>query len=268
MQKGSDEIDLMELLARGYRGIKNNILLFITLPLAGISIALLIFYITGESYASSMMVTTDLISASESKFISEELDNESTMLGLTLDEAKKVKSITFKIEKEAPPLTKLEIREYREYVFFAITAEVSDPAIFPILEKKILVYLDSLEPVIEKREREKSLNLRMIEKIDQEIAMMDNIKTHVDSKVITSSTDPSNLFAKAVELFQDRTEREIRLKEIESVHLTKGFSSLIKDAKIAKSVYVAIGFVGGMVVFVLIMFVRFFNRYNLEFEEA
>jgi uncharacterized protein YacL len=100
----------------------------------------------------------------------------------------------------------------------------------------------------------------MIAKIDNEIAAMDQVKQKTDA--MASYVDPSELYAKTVELFRIRTESEIKLKNINTVHVAKGFGSLIKDARLSKMLAAAIGLALGFVIAILLLFIKFFNDYN------
>ena len=79
---------------------------------------------------------------------------------------------------------------------------------------------------------------------------------------MASYVDPSELYAKTVELFKMRTESEIKLKSISTVQVTKGFGSLIKDARMSKLVVAVAGLALGFFIAILLLFVKFFNDYN------
>jgi hypothetical protein len=100
----------------------------------------------------------------------------------------------------------------------------------------------------------------MIAKIDGEIAAMDQVKQKTEA--MASYVDPSELYAKTVELFRIRTESEIKLKSISTVQVTKGFGSLIKDARMSKVVVAAAGLALGFFIAILLLFIKFFNDYN------
>lgn len=264
-----DEIDLMELLARAYRAIKRHFALFIALPLAGAALALLISFNGQDKYSSSMMLSTDLISKNEADFILKELEAaDSIMPGLTTEEARRLTNLTFTVDSKIERVpVRNEIVVDREVIFMKITAEVTDPSIFPSLEKKLLRYMNSIDPVVQNRKRQELLHRKMIAKLDSEIVTLDGIRKQSDSRAMAGYMNPASLFSKTVELYEDRTQRELRLQDVANVHLTKGFGSLMKDSRLPRTLTCLIGIAGGLFLFVLIMFIQYFNKYNRSLKE-
>jgi hypothetical protein len=260
----SDQIDLMALLAKAYRGIKRNLVLFVALPAVGVGLALVISFNAKDQYSSSMMISTDLISKQELEFIIDALAAaDSIMPGLTAEEARQLTGLRFTVENKIEHIAlRKDVSVDHEIVFLQITAHVTDPQIFPSLERKILRYINTIEPIVQNRRRQEFLNREMIAKIDSEISKLNGISREPTSKAMAGYINPASMFAKTVELFEDRTEREARLRDVASVHLTKGFGSLMKDAKLPRTIICILGFMGGLFLFVLIMFAQYFNQYN------
>ncbi|WP_333820777.1 hypothetical protein [Ohtaekwangia sp.] len=253
----SDEIDLMELLAKGYRAIKQNLLLFTVLPIIGVIVALWLGYNSSDKFSSSMMITTDLLSATEARFIFDELGKADSLPGLSREEAHKLLVLNFEVQQD-----NIESRDALRNIYVKATAIVTDPSIFPALEKTIVNYINTVGPVVKTRNSRELFYKEMIKKIDGEIASMDQIKKQTDSRAMASYIDPSDMFSKTVELFKERTDNEIRLHDIETVHITKGFGTLMKDAKLPKILVGLAGFGVGMLLAIVLMFIKFFNDYN------
>jgi hypothetical protein len=267
-KKQPDEIDLMELLAKAYRSIKRHMVLFIALPVTGAALALVISFNAKDQYSSSMMISTDLISRNEAEFIVKELSAADSLPGLTTKEAERLLNLKFTVESKIEKIAlRNEVVIDREVVFLKITAEVRDPSIYPSLETKLIHYMNTIEPVVQNRKRQEFLHRKMITKIDSEIVKLDNIRRQADNKTIAGYMNPASLYAKTVELYEDRTQREIRLQDLAGVHLTKGFGSLMKDSRMSRVVICGMGIIGGLFLFVVIMFVQFFNRYNRSLKE-
>lgn len=252
----SDEIDLMELLARIYRAIKRNRLIFGILPLSGVIFALSLAYNSSDKFSSSMMITTDLLSENEAKFIFDELEKADSIPGLSSEEERKLLGLSFEVEQTEQN----EVIDVSKRVYLKVTAVVSDPTMFPSLEKTIVKYINSVDPVERNRKNQDFFYRQMITRIDSEIAAMDQVKQKTET--MASYVDPSELYAKTVELFKVRTESEIKLKSISTVQVTKGFGSLIKDARLSKILVVGIGFALGFFIAILLLFIKFFNDYN------
>lgn len=249
----SDEIDLMELLARVYRAIKRNLLLFTVLPVVGVIFTLSLAYNSSDKFSSSMMITTDLLSENEAKFIFDELEKADSIPGLSGEEKKKLLGLSFEVAQS-------EQSDKSKRVYLKVTAIVTDPTIFPALEKTVVLYINSVDPVVQNRKDQELFYKQMIAKIDNEIAAMDQVKQKTDA--MASYVDPSGLYAKTVELFKIRTESEIKLQNIHTVHVAKGFGSLIKDARMSKLLVAIVGLMLGFVIATLLLFIKFFNDYN------
>jgi tetrahydromethanopterin S-methyltransferase subunit F len=243
----------MELLARVYRAIKRNLLLFTVLPVTGVIFTLSLAYNSSDKFSSSMMITTDLLSEQEAKFIFDELEKADSIPGLSSEERKKLLGLNFEVAQG-------EQNDKSKRVYLKVTAIVTDPTIFPSLEKTVVLYINSVDPVVRSRKDQELFYKQMIAKIDNEIAAMDQVKQKTDA--MASYVDPSELYAKTVELFRIRTESEIKLKNINTVHVAKGFGSLIKDARLSKMLAAAIGLALGFVIAILLLFIKFFNDYN------
>jgi hypothetical protein len=258
----SGEIDLMELLAKGYRAVKANLLVFIILPLAGLVLMFSLSFRSGNKYASSMMITTNLLSENEAKFIFEELGRADSIPGLSEEESKKLVSLKFEVEKGLSIGTNdPKLASNGQMVYLKIIANVTDPSVFPAIEKKLIAYLNNVGPVMQNRKNLEIFYKSVIQKIDHEIAAMDQIKSS-DKNALANYVDPANLFAKTVELYKERVDNEVKLKNIESVQVAKGFGSLIKDSKMPKVIVAMVGLLMGLALATFLMFVRYFNSYN------
>lgn len=252
-QQTSGEIDLMELLAKAYRVFLKNILLFIIIPLLCIGIALLLTYNAAKKFSSSMMVTTTLLTENEGRFIFEELGKSDSIPGLDRQNGINLVGLKFGIESA----TGSPERE----VYLKITATVKDPALFPFLEGVVVNYLNNTRPVRRARESKELFYKNMIREIDSEIAGMNKIKEQTDTRSMAAYLSPSDLYAKTVELYEKRSDYELKLKDINTVHVVKGFQSLVKDVNLSKSLAVIIGFLAGTMLALFIVFIRYFTGY-------
>lgn len=259
----------MELLAKAYRGIKRHWILFFSLPLVGAIVGLLIFYSGEDKYDSSMMISTDLISKNEAEFIVKELQAaDSVMPGLTPEEAHRLVSLQFVVDSKVENVPLPNGTSFgRDVIFLKITAEVTDPAIYPALEVKLMKYMNSIDPIRQNRKRQEFLNRKIITKIDSELVLLNGIRQHASSQTMAGYNDPASLFSASVDLYEARMLREVRIDEMTSVHLTKGFGSLMKKSRMSRTTTCVLGFVAGLFAFVVIVFVQYFNRYNRALKE-
>lgn len=250
--KSTDEIDLMELFVNGYGALKKNLLLFILFPLAGVGIALLIAFNSKDKFASTMMVSTKLLTHTEAKFIVEQLAQADSIPGLSEDIRSKIVSLRFNVENQVDP---------EGEVYFRLNAEVRNPSVFQDIQTVCTAYINDSEPVKRNREDQILKNKELIQKINQEIAAMELVKEQSDSRAMATYINPSALYSKTIELYEQRIGYEIALQRIKSLNIVKGFDSLIKDARISKVIAAAIGGICGLLIVVTILFLQYFNAY-------
>jgi hypothetical protein len=261
-KKISDEIDLMELLADAYYVIKRNFILFLVLPVAGAIIAVTNSYRGPDRYSSSMMVSTDLIGEKEAEFIARELGAADSMPGLTRLDRQKLLSLGFAVDsKIEKAITNKGMVADREVVFLTITAQVTDPSIFPSLETSVVRFVNSIDAIEQPRKRQEFLHRQVITKIDSELVILKGIHENADSKTMAGYMNPGDLFEKTLEIYENRAEREARLQYLSSVTLVKGFSSLAKSANLSSKFAGAVGAGVGLLLFAFIVFVRYFIGY-------
>jgi hypothetical protein len=254
------EIDLLELGARFLNALRQNLVLTIVLPLAGLITALVFSYRSESLYESGMLIETSLLSDSECRFLLNELNKVSEFPGITPEVADHVKNLRYEIIKNDVITTADKTADDRS-VYLQVTATVSQKDIFPPLQALIVKFINESEPAVRHRRERERFYSSMVMKIDTEIAAMQAVKDNVDSRTLANYLDPSELYKATVALFKEKTEYEIKLEGSRAVHLVKGFDSLTIDAKLNKVIVAMIGFVLGFAVLSLILFIRFFVRY-------
>jgi outer membrane lipopolysaccharide assembly protein LptE/RlpB len=248
----TDEIDLLKLIMDGYRTLRKNLALLIVCSLLGILTAVALIYLAKNKYSSSMMITTDLLSQSEAEFIFNELDRTDSVPGLNKHQGRSIKNLSFSVEDNPEDKT----------VYLKVNAEVITAEIYPVLEDVILDYLNKTNPVVRNRKERTMIYNEMLKKIDEEIAGMEAVKKQTDTKAFASFISPADLYTKTVELYQKRTEIKAGLEHIQSIHLVKGFGSLMKETKMAMHIAGFIGFVSGIFLALIIIFIRFLDNYS------
>lgn len=247
------EIDLLNLLARFFEAIRQNWIVFLVLITISVAFCLYISSLTKANYRSSMLILTALLNEKESEFIFEQLNKADTFPGLDSDTKKRVLGITSKV---LPTNTDPTLKQ----VYIEVTARVSDISAFRPLQQSLIDYLDQTEPVLRKRYERIQFDSAMIQRIDNELAAMDEVKQNVP---VTNKDyiDPSQLYAKSVELFQERLEYIQDMREVSTIKVIKGFESLAADTKMPKVFVVLIGIVAGFFAFAFFLAVKTFYEY-------
>lgn len=263
----SDEIDLLELVASFLAALKRNLLLTIILPLAGILIALAISYNSRDVFESSLLIETSLLTENECNFLFEQLDKFGVIPGLTKEQDDQVAGFKFKVTRhDGPVLSDVNMYQLNNRVYIEVTARVFDKTVFVPLEKALVKFIDGSASVVRNRNEREKFYSEMIKRIDEEIASMDKVKEVISTKTQATYLNPSELYANSVKLYEDKTAYSIRLQEIRSVHLIKGFDSLSINAQLSKMIIALIGFAVGFCVLLMLLFIQFFRRYYKSYE--
>lgn len=263
----SDEIDLLELAASFFASLKRNIWITVLFPLSGILLALIFSWQSNDLLESSILVETSLLTEKECKFLFDQLDKAGVVPRLTAEQDRKVVSFKFEVSKnDGPIINGKNAFLSNKSVFLQVSVKVSDVSVFPALEKALVEFINESGFVTRHRSERQKFYSDMIKRIDQEIALMDEVKSQVNSSTQATSLNPSDLYANTIRLYEDKIEYEIKLKEIEVVHLVKGFDSLTVDAKMIKLVVASIGFVIGFIILCIVLFLKFFVRYYRLYE--
>jgi len=253
------DIDLLELLSKCYRTLKNNLILVILCPILGIAAGLILSSVSPETVKASMMVTTTLISEDEAKFFIEQLDHADSIHGLSKEQEKGVLRIDYQVSKGK------EIDDIVP-IYLKITTVITSKSLLPTLQAALIDYLNRAEPIRRHRREREFFYKEMIRKIDLELNALDQVKGQVNDKSKATFLDPSDLFAKGVELYEQRVKYEIGLEDVRSVHVVKGFESLVMNATWSRTFCALAGFLFGLILLAVVLFAKYFNGYYRDFE--
>lgn len=260
-----EEVDLLEILAAFYASLRRNYILSILLPVLGVVIAIVVVKRAGSTYESSLLIETSLLTENESKFLFDQLDKLGIIPGLTADEDKLVAKFKFKVMQN-PRNPEKTLNEPSLYL--QVTASVLDKSVFPSLEKAIVGFVNTSQPVVRHRAERTKFYDELIKKIDQEIGAMNDIKKEINSSVQATYLDPSQLYVETIELFRERMRLQVRRDEVETVHLIKGFDELLIDKKASTILAGLIGFFIGFTLLCLILFLKFFAAYFKRYKST
>lgn len=259
-KNNSDEIDLLQLCASFFAALNRNMLLSISFPLAGVIVALAIAYNSQNRFESSLLIETSLLTENESKFLFDQLDKFGVIPGLTKEQDDQVAGFKFEVIKN-------EVPNFDENtVYLQVTARVFNKDVFPLLQKALIKFINGSTAVVRHRREREKFYTEMITRIEQEIASMDEIKQQINSKIQATYLNPAELYANTVKLHEEKTKYELKLNEIKTVHLAKGFDSLTIDAQMPKVLVALIGFTAGFMLLCFVLFLKFFAKYYKLYE--
>jgi hypothetical protein len=266
-KRQAGEIDLLELIAGFFMALRRNLVLSIVMPLAGILTAIGISSTSKDVFESTLLIETSLLTDMECKFLFEQLDKFGVIPGLTKEQGDQVAGFSFRVTRnDGPILTEQNSYLLNRAVFLEVTAKVHDQSILPALQKSLVDFINGSAPVMRhRRDRTKFYN-EMIQRIDREILAMDDIKKEISGKTQATYLNPSGLFENSVNLYEKRTEYEIKQSEITSIHLLKGFDSMTINAGMSSTIAAIIGFAIGFASLCLLLFFQFFFSFYKRYE--
>jgi hypothetical protein len=231
----SDEIDLVELLAKFILAIKNNLRALIVAFALGTLLGLGYYQIAPKVYEGKMILQSDILTESYSERITESLDNLikegndkllSQRIGVTEEEASSIQKIEIENVKQ-----KEAKDEKSENATFIVTVKTKNKNILLSLQEGLIKYLRNNEYVkIRVRQRENYYK-SMIDKVGQEISSLDSLKKRLFSgqPIYSKSAemmlvDPTNIYSKIIELNKEQINYRNGLELVNSIQLVEGFT--------------------------------------------
>ncbi len=259
----SDEIDLVELLAKIVVVIKNNTRSLVIGFIVGCVLGLAYFQLAPAIYESKMILLSDILTESYSERITESLDNLikenntkvlSERLGVSAEEAKSISEIKIESVKQESK------DEKTESSIFIITVKIKENTILPKLEKGIIEYLRNNEFVKIRVNQRLTYYNTMIDKIGLEINSLDSLKKRLflGQPIYSKSSemmlvDPTNIYSKIIELNREQINLKNSLELVNSIQLVEGFTVFDKPVSPKLSISLASGATFGLFVVLFII---------------
>ncbi len=231
----SDEIDLIELLAKVTLGIKNNFRSLVLAFVIGSLLGLAFYQFVPKVYESNMIIQSDILTESYGERIAESMDlliREQNFeilgsrMGISLEKAASIKKI--KIESVKQKQTNTTEKENNTFI---ITVRTTDNNLLPDLQNGLINYLRNNEFVKVRVRQRQDYYKAMIEKVGQEISSLDSLKKRLfTGKPIYSNSaemmlvDPTNIYSKIIELNKEQINYKNGLELVNSIQLVEGFT--------------------------------------------
>jgi uncharacterized protein involved in exopolysaccharide biosynthesis len=245
----SDEIDLIELLAKVTLGIKNNFRSLVLAFVIGSLLGLAFYQFVPKVYESNMIIQSDILTESYGERIAESMDlliREQNFeilgsrMGISLEKAASINKI--KIESVKTNTTE------KENNTFIITVRTTDNTLLPDLQNGLINYLRNNEFVKVRVRQRQDYYKAMIEKVGQEISSLDSLKKRLfTGKPIYSNSaemmlvDPTNIYSKIIELNKEQINYKNGLELVNSIQLVEGFTIYKKPVSPKLSISLAAG---------------------------
>ncbi|MCA4895474.1 MAG: hypothetical protein ING84_10760 [Cytophagales bacterium] len=231
----SDEIDLIELLAKVTLGIKNNFRSLVLAFVIGSLLGLAFYQFVPKVYESNMIIQSDILTESYGERIAESMDlliREQNFeilgsrMGISLEKAASINKI--KIESVKQKQTNTTEKENNTFI---ITVRTTDNTLLPDLQNGLINYLRNNEFVKVRVRQRQDYYKAMIEKVGQEISSLDSLKKRLfTGKPIYSNSaemmlvDPTTIYSEIIKLSKEQIEYKNGLELVNSIQLVEGFT--------------------------------------------
>jgi uncharacterized protein involved in exopolysaccharide biosynthesis len=231
----SDEIDLIELLAKVTLGIKNNFRSLVLAFVIGSLLGLAFYQFVPKVYESNMIIQSDILTESYGERIAESMDlliREQNFeilgsrMGISLEKAASINKIKIESVKQKQTNT----TEKENNTFF-ITVRTTDNTLLPDLQNGLINYLRNNEFVKVRVRQRQDYYKAMIEKVGQEISSLDSLKKRLfTGKPIYSNSaemmlvDPTTIYSEIIKLSKEQIEYKNGLELVNSIQLVEGFT--------------------------------------------
>ncbi|MFN6087491.1 MAG: hypothetical protein ACK47E_01965 [Cyclobacteriaceae bacterium] len=248
----SDEIDLIELLAKVTLGIKNNFRSLVLAFVIGSLLGLAFYQFVPKVYESNMIIQSDILTESYGERIAESMDlliREQNFeilgsrMGISLEKAASIKKI--KIESVKQKQTNTTEKENNTFI---ITVRTTDNTLLPDLQNGLINYLRNNEFVKVRVRQRQDYYKAMIEKVGQEISSLDSLKKRLfTGKPIYSNSaemmlvDPTTIYSEIIKLSKEQIEYKNGLELVNSIQLVEGFTIYKKPVSPKLSISLAAG---------------------------
>jgi hypothetical protein len=260
----SDEIDLLELLAKIVITIRSNILSIIAAFVIGSALGLCYYQFVPKSYESSMLISSGILTESYSKTLVADINkliNErnlsaiSAKLGISKEEALTLGKLEIKSAIEKSDGIKEEEKNY-----LTIIGQSSDNSIWPSLQTGLINFFESNDFVKIRVDQRKKYYTQIIEKIDKELIDLQELKSNISSGKMSQSGkdnlilfDPTTVNTKILDLNKEKIGLQNALETVNSVQLIDGFTVFEKHVSPKLSISLVAGATFGLFIVALLI---------------
>jgi hypothetical protein len=266
-EKTAGEIDLNQLFFDFAYTIKKNIVLIISLVTIFASLGVVYSLFSKKVYESKMIITSGLLTFSYSEQLIENInllvrehnyELAATNLNVNPETVGKIieLEVTVLYEEKAQPLKE------NEKGHLVISVQATDASVFAELEKGLLYYFENNHFVKVRVEQRKQFYKQMIERLEKEIADLQQFKQNIingnffQEKQVNIMFDPTAINTKILELSKESIGYKQALELSDNVQLISGFTAFSKPIWPRKSVAVAIGCLIGLALAGLVIIFR------------
>ena len=251
-QPATDEIDLLQLLAKIALLIRANFKVIVFAFFIGAILGLAFYQFSPKVYESRMLISSDILTESYSKPLVEDLEKLakeknfttlSSKLKLTVQQAAALGKI--KIENATE---KGEVSKEQEKNYLTVTCQSQDNSIWPSLQNGLINFFETNNFVNIRVEQRKKFFNELIEKLNHEIADLEILKIKIMNGELSSKSkenmvlmDPTTINSELIELNIQKMNFMNSLEIANSVQLVEGFTIFEKPTSPKLSISLVVG---------------------------
>ncbi|UII34305.1 Wzz/FepE/Etk N-terminal domain-containing protein [Fulvivirga ulvae] len=274
-EKGTDEIDLTELLVKLKNIFLRNKITIALLTIVGLLLGLLYYNLKPAVYQSEIVVRATVLNESLLKVINENLtqlikENNYKGLAQKLNLSTKVAEYIQSVEIEP---TDENADKKLEYAFYVIKVESFSNDHWSELEEGMLHYLSHNTYVKKRIDLKSEQYAGFIAKLDEEINQIDSLKRGLyqsenfnkDNVVLMN---PGEVYTALLELIKQKQQLEEELEFNQAVEIVEDFDAYQRPVSPRPVFSVAVGGLIGFLISLFIAFGREFNSYLKQYERT
>ena len=274
----TDEIDLMNLLLRSIRGIRENFWLILVFFVLGTALGFGYYFSTRKVFENKMIVSSKIMTESYSKKLVDNLNQymregnkKALQSQLSISEETAENWVGIKIE--SPYSNEGEISKEIDRNYFIVTVEVFSQNIVPDLQTGLVNYFENNEYVTIRVNQKREFYKTLITKIEQEIKDLEDLKVKIykgdffQNSKSSVMFDPTVVNTKIIGLTEQKMIYAQELQLVNSVQLLEGFTKFDKPVKPKLGLSLAGGSFMGIIFVAIFLAIKFIRRL-LRMEEA
>jgi uncharacterized protein YneF (UPF0154 family) len=248
----SDEIDLLELLAKIVITIKSNILSIIIAFVTGSILGLCYYQFVSKTYESQMLISSDILTESYTKTLVTDINKliDEKSFSVVSDRLKLKATAAAQLEKIIIKSTIEDSDGVKEVDknYLTIICQSGDNSIWPSLQIGLIDFFESNDFVKIRVEQRKKYRNQIIEKIDKELIDLDVLKDKIANGQMGQAGkdnlilfDPTSVNSKILELNKEKLGLQNSLEIANSVQLVEGFTVFEKPVSPKLSISLVAG---------------------------
>jgi len=230
----TNEIDLLDLLLKAVRIVRDNFWLILVFFIVGAGVGFAYYHSSTKVYESRMVISSEIMTESYSKQMVSSLNQFLTegnvkALAQQLNMPETVAGEIAHISIKSPYANENEIGKEIDRKYLVVTVEVYNLAILDQLQQSLIHFFENNEYVKIRVEQNKNSYNQLIARSEQEIKDLEALKEKINKGDLFQSAkggvafDLTQVNSKILEITKDKLKLQNDLELVNSVHVIDGF---------------------------------------------